>query len=257
MRKQISMLLMATIALFAVSCESSSDDTTTETTEGYVGTLSVDSEVIENYTGGLIVGYDFDMEDINASYTIANDLISIELFGVKFAEMMPVTLDITMPNIPIEDGEFSIDSVVPTVAGVPMADYTMTDVSGSINNLQLSILFNCLGQSVDYLGNANITTSNFSLEDVNFVPTVDGDIIEIEMYGVKFAEAMPVSLDITISGITISDSGQFSAATVIPTLNGVEMAAYTMTNVSGNLTDSEFNVNFECLGTSVTYEGTK
>lgn len=245
------------MALFAVSCNKSEDKTNTETTDdAYVGTLTVDSEVIEDYTGGLVVGYDFDMDDVKANYKVANDLITIELFGVKFAEAMPVTLDIVIPNIPVKDGEFSIDSVVPTVAGVPMDKYTMTNVSGEIGNLQLYVEFDCLDLSCNYLGDANLVSKTFELEDVRFVPTVEGDVIEIEMYGVKFAEAMPVSLDIVVSDVAIAN-GKFGAESVVPTVSTVPMPAYTMTDFAGELSKSNLNVKFNCMGATATYEGKK
>lgn len=63
--------------------------------------------------------------------------IDILLYGVKFSPRMPMTIDVTIPSVPARiDSEgrttFSGTDIVPTAMGGPYAQYTVTELEGSI-----------------------------------------------------------------------------------------------------------------------------
>ncbi len=115
--------------------------------------------------------------------------------------------------------------------------------------------------NISYVGALNVESAGvtaYTNDSAELEVTGESDTeFSIIMYEMKFAEGMPVTLDITIPGLTLdTESGDFSAESIIPTVGGAEMAAYSMTNISGNLTDSNLTLNFECYGSEVTYSGT-
>lgn len=84
---------------------------------------------------------DFVMNNVKVEVSFAadNKTADIEILQVKFAEEMPVTLDIVIPGVTVTeaDGSMSLsgDNIVPlmnTPAGsVPVAKYTITGLTGS------------------------------------------------------------------------------------------------------------------------------
>lgn len=67
----------------------------------------------------------------------AKDALTLKIFGAKFAENMPVTVDITLENIPFTtDGENIVfachDELVPLVGTLPAPNFSFSEISGSI-----------------------------------------------------------------------------------------------------------------------------
>ncbi len=145
MKKVISMLLFVATALFTTSC-----DEAVEIISGIFG----DGEQVE-YAGETNVssaGYVIYTQE-NSTFMLEEDdnTISIEMIDIQFNENMPA-MDIKISDIPVSSGSFSIDSVIPTLAGVPMESYTITDVSGSYSSKSLTIDFVCLTLDVNFTG---------------------------------------------------------------------------------------------------------
>ncbi len=134
------MLLLATVALFATSCDEILGDS--DLTSSYVGDLTVSAS---GYTAYSNDAAEFTLEE-------DGDDLSILMKQIKFSEYMPVTLDITISDIPTNGSSFSISEVIPTVGGIPMEDYTITNVSGSYSATTLSMTFDCYGCNVEYSG---------------------------------------------------------------------------------------------------------
>ncbi|MFI3333168.1 MAG: hypothetical protein SNI51_08450 [Rikenellaceae bacterium] len=146
MKKVISMLLFVAAALSTTSCDEAEEIIdgifgAGETAE-YVGQTNVSSYGAVIYT----------LEDSSLILEEEDDTISLEMVDIQFSDGMPA-MDIKISDIPSTNGSFSIDSVVPTLAGVPMESYTITDVSGNYSTKSLSIEFVCLTLDVSFSGN--------------------------------------------------------------------------------------------------------
>ena len=82
----------------------------------------------------------------------------------------------------------------------------------------------------------------------------------MKMMKVKFAEEMPLTLDMTVSGINYTSSGTktlISGDQIVPTAMGGEFPAYTITGMSGEITN-EGNIRFsmKCGTFPLSFEGT-
>ena len=100
-----------------------------------------DTLVTTTYTGRLTVnGGAYIKEDADCEITFAEngDKLTLNINSVKFAEAMPVTINLSVPEIPCatEDGKtiFSGNDIVPMM-GVALAEaYTFSAITGSIEN---------------------------------------------------------------------------------------------------------------------------
>ena len=75
---------------------------------------------------------------------------------------------------------------------------------------------------------------------------------------VKFAEKMPIRLDMTVKGIdfTIAGSGiTIVGNNIVPEAMGGPFPAYTIINLSGKVTDSDFSFSMKCGEFPVTFTG--
>ncbi|MFI3317429.1 MAG: hypothetical protein SNF93_07745 [Rikenellaceae bacterium] len=114
------------------------------------------------------------------------------------------------------------------------------------------------GDEVSYSGDLNVSVSGitaYSDEDVEFTIAQNDGSIDLTMKEVKFSESMPVTLTIKTSDVPAAD-GSFSISTITPTVGGVEMDSYEITNMSGTYDTDGLTVSFECYGCDVTYSGT-
>lgn len=88
----------------------------------------------------------------------------------------------------------------------------------------------------------------------------DEGVMNIEMRGAKFAAAMPLTLDMTIPGVgytETTDGYVLEAESIVPLAMGGEFAQFTITNLTGTITDTELTMEFMCGAFPVTYTGTK
>ncbi len=145
MKKLFFAVAFACTALFTACSEE--EDTNSATPEPYqisfVGELTVsDAEGNVGYTQEDTV---FDFESVDG----AGKLVMNEM---KFSQYMPVTLTITASGIPfISDNTFGSDSLVPTVADVPMPDYTLTNLSVEVSGSSLVVEFECYGSYAKFV----------------------------------------------------------------------------------------------------------
>ena len=80
------------------------------------------------------------------------------------------------------------------------------------------------------------------------------------MYKVKFANAMPIKLDMVVEGVDcIGAVGHYVLAgnNIIPYAMGGPFEKFTITNLVGAITDDTMTLSFMCGEYPVTYEGTK
>lgn len=78
------------------------------------------------------------------------------------------------------------------------------------------------------------------------------------MYKVKFAEGMPITLDMYVNGVDIiEEDGQYtlSGNGIVPYAMGGPLEKYTITNLTGTLTEEYFSLEFLRGDDTVTYSG--
>lgn len=80
------------------------------------------------------------------------------------------------------------------------------------------------------------------------------------MYKVKFADAMPIKLDMVVEGVDcIGAVGHYVLAGngIVPYAMGGPFEKFTITNLAGLITDDTMTLSFMCGEYPVTYSGTK
>lgn len=80
------------------------------------------------------------------------------------------------------------------------------------------------------------------------------------MYKVKFAEGMPIKLDMVVEGVDCMGAvGNYVLAgnNIVPYAMGGPFEKFTITNLIGAISDKTFSMSFMCGEYPVTYEGTK
>lgn len=85
----------------------------------------------------LIPSSGFTKEQVRTKIILTNDeLLDIYMFEVKFATLMPVTIDMVISGVPyVQNGEeihFYGDSIVPYAGNKPYEKYIVTDLNGII-----------------------------------------------------------------------------------------------------------------------------
>lgn len=94
----------------------------------------------------------------------------------------------------------------------------------------------------------------YAQENVSVVVEEHNDSIDLEMKKVKFAERMP-EMDITIPGITVEGTA-LSGDGIIPTAMGGPFPAYTITNLTGTITDKSISLEMMCGTYPLSFSGT-
>ena len=100
----------------------------------------------------------------------------------------------------------------------------------------------------------------YTQEDVEVDYEIKGDKLNFVMYKVKFANGMPIKLDMVIEGVNyteVNGSYTITGDDIVPYAMGGPFEKYTITNLTGVITDTEFTLDFMCGEYPVTYEGTK
>ncbi len=115
-------------------------------------------------------------------------------------------------------------------------------------------------------GNEPVNPNVFTLENVRVEFTVDTDdetVGVIKMMGVKFAETMPLTLDMTIAGVGVTstaDGYSISGDGIVPTAmmgpNETPFPQYTITKLNGTATAEELTFEMLCGGSPVDFTGT-
>jgi len=130
-------LILLALALLCSCSKEKADEKRYPDSNLYQGTVSVYYE--EEY---------FDNEDIKVRY-IANDngeTASIVIYRIRFVPKMPVTIDVTIPDISVAEGEDGItmhcDEVIPLALGGEYPKYIVTDFTGTLSGEELEFSLN-------------------------------------------------------------------------------------------------------------------
>lgn len=117
-------------------------------------------------------------------------------------------------------------------------------------------------KSSKYIGTMVVDQNDettFTMQDVIVELVVDGNKAEIKMNKVKFAEAMPVTLDMTIPGVTAVKTDATTALSgdnIIPLAMGGKFPNYTITGLTGTATVNNISLSMMCGEYPLTYTGT-
>lgn len=116
----------------------------------------------------------------------------------------------------------------------------------------------------DYSGTVTVTFrgADYDTENiqVNFTPSADGTTADILINKIKFVPQMPVTLDITIPGVTVTsvkDGFVLSGDGLIPLAMGGEFPQYTVMGLSGTISGNEINFSLQFGDYPTSYKGTK
>ncbi len=144
-------LCAACVALCAAACDKDDDVENNESVDKcYVGELSVDQND----------GTTFKQQNVKVEYEIDTDdaplKMTICMYEVKFAEGMPIKLDMTIPAVDctVSGGRIDIsgDGIVPLAMGGEFPAYTITDLSGTIENGTMKLSMTCGVFPLSYTG---------------------------------------------------------------------------------------------------------
>lgn len=87
---------------------------------------------------------------------------------------------------------------------------------------------------------------------------VAGSKLDIYMYKVKFAAAMPIELDMTIPAVDFSVTGdriELSGNGIIPLAMGGQFPAYTITGLQGTIENNIMTLSMMCGEFPLSYQG--
>lgn len=141
------LILIAAASLLLVSCEEP-PTIITDLTPSYSGTMTVGYEGEDFVQNGISV-----KAELNEEGTV----MDLMLEKVKFVPAMPIRIDVTIMDIPIEesaDGSlgFSADGVVPWAMGGPYDTYRVDNLTGVIKdgNISFSLDFFNTKKNIGY-----------------------------------------------------------------------------------------------------------
>ena len=154
MRLLKSLLTIVSIALLSLSCENGDNNdlpNNPEENRCYVGTMVVDQND----------GTTFTKEDVEVDYEIKDGKVNFVMYKVKFAQGMPITLDMVVEGVDFEEanGTYTLsgDGIVPYAMGGPFEKYTITKLTGAIDDNTFTLDFMCGEYPVTYSGTKSKT----------------------------------------------------------------------------------------------------
>ena len=96
----------------------------------------------QNYVGTLEVsGYTRRDVEVNLAKTPQGKAV-LKMFKVKFARMMPVKMDVDIPDVTLQHGTIKGDGITPVSDGKPYEKFCATKLDGKADVRQLS--FSCM-----------------------------------------------------------------------------------------------------------------
>ncbi len=145
------LLLVLMLCTFAVAC--------TEENEGKDNNTTIEETNSVNYVGTITVGDNVFSEDSISIETskLASGKMNIKLLQVKFAQAMPLRLDMEINGIDYvkeNDGTYTLtgNNIVPIAMGGEFPAYTITNLNGTIIDSILTLNMTCGSYPVNYVG---------------------------------------------------------------------------------------------------------
>lgn len=96
------------------------------------------------FNGTLVVNESYVQDSINCEIVFDTKSLALNIYNVKFAAAMPVSISLTVPGIPYErtgvraDRVFAGDSIVPLMGIMPVPQYMFEEIDGSIQGRALN-----------------------------------------------------------------------------------------------------------------------
>ena len=144
------------------------------------------------------------------------------------------------------------------LAALPLLTMSCSKENGEVKNPSLS-------GSYEYSGTMTVTADGVDnvSEEVKVEVRIDetAKTLDIMFYKVKFVPQMPVSLDVSVSGVGFevrNGTIELSADGIVPLSGGtVPFPKYTVTGLAGTLTDSGISMKLNFGEYPVAYKGKK
>ena len=147
--KTLRFLILSLVSLAFMACENGNNNalpSKPEKGECYTGTMTVDQNDGTFYT----------QEDVEVDYEILDGKLNFVMYKVKFAEGMPIKLDMVVEGVDCIGavGHYVLagNDIVPYAMGGPFEKFTITNLIGAITNKTFSMSFMCGEYPVTYEG---------------------------------------------------------------------------------------------------------
>ena len=147
--KTLRFLLLSLVSLAFVACENGHNNALPpkpEKGECYTGTMTVDQNDGTFYT----------QSDVQVDYEILNGKLNFVMYKVKFAEGMPIKLDMVVEGVDCVGavGHYVLagNNIVPYAMGGPYEKFTITNLVGAITDDTMTLSFMCGEYPVTYSG---------------------------------------------------------------------------------------------------------
>lgn len=146
------MIFAALVAMTLIGCGKAEPDTPiVPEMSDYKGTVTV-----------MYKGEPFDNENIQVNFTPSEDgkTASIVIYQIRFVPQMPVTIDVTIPNVAVQSTTekilLSCERTIPLAMGGEYPRYTVTDLKGEIVGKEMSFSLNFGDSPTSFQGQAQL-----------------------------------------------------------------------------------------------------
>ena len=137
------------MSLVFVACENGDNNalpSKPDTKECYTGTMTVDQNDGTFYT----------QDEVKVDYEILNGKLNFVMYKVKFADAMPIKLDMVVEGVDCIGavGHYVLagNGIVPYAMGGPFEKFTITNLAGLITDDTMTLSFMCGEYPVTYSG---------------------------------------------------------------------------------------------------------
>lgn len=146
------MIFAALVAMTLIGCGKAEPETPiVPEMSDYKGTVTV-----------MYKGEPFDNENIQVNFTPSEDgkTASIIIYKIRFVPQMPVTIDVTIPNVAVQSTTekilLSCERTIPLAMGGEYPRYTVTDLKGEIVGQEMSFSLNFGDSPTSFQGQAQL-----------------------------------------------------------------------------------------------------
>ena len=147
--KTLRFLILSLVSLAFVACENGNNNALPNKpveSECYTGTMTVDQNDDTMYT----------QDEVKVDYEILDGKLNFVMYKVKFAEGMPIKLDMVVEGVDCigAAGHYVLagNGIVPYAMGGPFEKFTITNLLGLITNDTMTLSFMCGEYPVTYSG---------------------------------------------------------------------------------------------------------
>lgn len=146
------MIFAALVAMTLIGCGKAEPETPIVPQESdYKGTVTV-----------MYQGAPFDNENIQVNFIPSEDgkSASIIIYQIRFVPQMPVTIDVTIPNVAVQSTTekilLSCEKTIPLAMGGEFPRYTVTGLKGEIVGQEMSFSLNFGDAPTSFRGQAQL-----------------------------------------------------------------------------------------------------